>query len=144
MPYILLQQNFTSDYKSTNANTSTNNSTSDRASSPQLRAFVTLGPDLDGWPGLCNGGVTATLLDTTMAALVEYYLRAQGISASGVTTDLAVKYLKAVKTSSVVVIYAWIEKLEGRKYHLRAEVVDGTGEVLAMAEAVEVLVRAKI
>ncbi|KAK4034375.1 acyl-coenzyme A thioesterase THEM4 [Parachaetomium inaequale] len=109
----------------------------------EVRAFLALGPLVNGWEGLCHGGVVATMLDETMAAVVDVNKR-RGLMAQTapmVTGRLAVTYLRPVRTGTVdkarvVLVVGRLARVEGRKYTLEGEVQEEGGEVLAKGESV--------
>jgi acyl-coenzyme A thioesterase PaaI-like protein len=117
----------------------------------ELRALMTLGPELDGYPHICHGGIQATILDEVMGNLVGSNesrkfdkARAAGEDAEKaaiVTAELLIKYLKPVLTPSTVCVNVRITKLEGRKIWLDGSIEDETGRSLATGTALYVEVR---
>lgn len=76
----------------------------------QVSSFVTLGNKVNGWAGVCHGGVVATLLDE-----VPTMLRVTRVNAPGrsfVTASLNVKYLEFVKTPGTIMVVSKLKRWE--------------------------------
>ncbi|KAL9481105.1 hypothetical protein ACSS6W_005891 [Trichoderma asperelloides] len=74
-----------------------------------IKLLANLNNGLDGFPGVCHGGMVTTLLDESM---------------------------KPVKTPATVVVAVQLDKVEGRKLCITASLQDGSGTALAKASAV--------
>jgi acyl-coenzyme A thioesterase PaaI-like protein len=117
----------------------------------ELRALLTLGPELDGYPHLCHGGIQATILDEVMGNLVgsNEHRKWEKARAAGeeverkaiVTAELLVKYLKPVLTPSTVCVIVRITKLEGRKIWLDGVIEDEAGTALATGTSLYIEIR---
>jgi len=84
----------------------------------------------EGWIGVLHGGIQATLLDEIGGWVVMLKLKT-----AGVTTDMQVSYLKAVKVSKgEVTIKGKLIAHEGRTAKISASLYDGAGEECAKAE----------
>ncbi|KAK4122027.1 hypothetical protein N657DRAFT_657516 [Parathielavia appendiculata] len=118
----------------------------------ELSALVALGPMLNGWAGVCHGGVVAMLLDDMMGQVVVLNNERGLLGVDGgpmVTSRLETRFLKPVRTgmaqsANVVLVTGRLVKVEGRKYLLEAEVRGEDGEVLARGESVFVALRWKL
>ncbi|KAJ9616679.1 hypothetical protein H2200_000398 [Cladophialophora chaetospira] len=111
----------------------------------ELRVLLTLNGGLDGWVGVCHGGVTATILDEIMSMLAQYYAHSHGkFQQSELTADLHVKFLRAVPTPSTMLVRAWMTSAEGRKMHVASEMKNAEGEVLATATSLFILSKGKL
>lgn len=110
-------------------------STSARNAKDEVRTLLALRGGLDGYGGVCHGGITATVLDEVMSLLVAVCRESQGLSPDNLTADLRVKYLRPVLTPSVVLVTAKVRDVQkARKYYVDAEVMDQDGVVLAKGE----------
>ena len=127
---------------------------------PEIRAFLDTRSGISGWPGIAHGGFVAAMIDEVLGFLINSNREAtesagitpengqnlepgqrSAVSAkpprSGVMTgELTTKYRMPVPAGEVLVIYAWIEKLEGRKIFARASIEDGEGQVLSEGSAI--------
>ncbi|KAJ6445044.1 thioesterase superfamily protein [Purpureocillium lavendulum] len=120
-------------------------------SRPILRVatLIALGDGTSGYEGIVHGGLTATLLDESLGVINELNtaLGKEGslFSASSVTASLSIKFLAPVATAEkAVCVTAWVESMQGRKTMMKAEVTNGKGEKLAVAESVWVAVKPKL
>ncbi|KKY34685.1 putative thioesterase superfamily protein [Diaporthe ampelina] len=117
---------------------------------PEIRGLITLGSSLDGHPGICHGGIVATVFDEVLGyAAPAGRLTGEGQGAgravpSYVTAYLNTTYLRPVRTPGTVMVVARTTKVEGRKIWVEASMEDGRGEKLARAEALFVEVRLKL
>ncbi|EXJ92883.1 hypothetical protein A1O3_01437 [Capronia epimyces CBS 606.96] len=117
----------------------------------EVRTLLSLRPGLDGYPGICHGGIVATLLDEVMSVLVSECRRSQGpeglspglgfkqgpgtnTDTDNVTADLHITYLKPVPTPAVVLCWAKIRAIQGRKYFVDGAIVNENTVMLARAE----------
>jgi acyl-coenzyme A thioesterase PaaI-like protein len=117
----------------------------------ELRALLTLGSALDGYPHICHGGIQATILDEVMGNLVgvnkdRVYHKALAAGEDAersptVTAELTVKYLRPVPTPSTVCVVVRITRSEGRKVWIDGTIEDGVGTALASASGLFVHVR---
>jgi acyl-coenzyme A thioesterase PaaI-like protein len=81
-----------------------------------------------GAPGFAHGGAVATALDDALGTLTTVLRR------PGVTAKLEVNYRRPALIGREFEIEAWIDRVEGRKMHLHAEMKED-GEVVADAYA---------
>jgi thioesterase superfamily protein 4 len=95
-----------------------------------------IGSGVNGHIDICHGGFVSVLLDEVIGMAVDN-LRPQNRSV--MTAYLNVDYKKPVRTPSVVLCRAWVEKTEGRKMFGRGTVEDGEGGVLALGEGLWVV-----
>ncbi|KAL6706963.1 hypothetical protein ACN47E_004913 [Coniothyrium glycines] len=108
----------------------------DPASSETAEAIilVSIGSDTDGGIRRLHGGVTASLLDQAMGTLLSYYY--ENTSA---TSELNIKYKKAVNTPCVLKIRAKLLREKGRWIETMGTVEDGNGTVFAEGRGAFVL-----
>lgn len=110
----------------------------------ELCVLVYLGSGLDGWQGICHGGVTATLLDEVMSALTGYYNHEHGKLRSELTVELNVKFKKPMTTPHVYAVRARLLRVQGRKIWASSQVVNGSEEIVSHADGFFVMIDAKI
>lgn len=114
---------------------------------PELKAFVTLGHLLSGYPGVCHGGLVATLLDETLSFLGPRHRFAQyrnKVAHDLVTAYLHTDYLQPVKVPDTYLITVRLTKREGRKVFMQGVMEDKNGQKVAKAEAMFVELRERI
>lgn len=117
---------------------------------PEIKGLITLGSDLDGHPGICHGGIVATIFDEVLGyAAPASRLSGEGQDAgkpvpSYVTAYLNTTYLRPVRTPGTILVVARTTKVEGRKIWVEASMEDGRGDKLARAEALFVEVKLKL
>ncbi|KAF2124402.1 hypothetical protein P153DRAFT_390441 [Dothidotthia symphoricarpi CBS 119687] len=99
--------------------------------------LVSLGEGIDGGVRRLHGGVSATLLDQVMGTLISYVYEN-----TCATSELRVKYLKAVVTPCVLLCRAKIVREVGRWVEVVGWVEDGCGTVFAEAWGAFVLSKA--
>ncbi len=99
----------------------------------EVRTLLHLGSGLNSHPGLCHGGIIATVMDEIMGVLLA--VNRNWVQSATATAYLNTRYLKPVRTPQAVLVTARFTRVEGRKYFLHAELVNGEEEVLAEAEA---------
>jgi acyl-coenzyme A thioesterase PaaI-like protein len=90
---------------------------------------VTLGPAYEGGPGLVHGGVLSLMLDHAMGAAVFV----SGVAA--MTVSLEVRYRAPTPLETPLHVAAWVERTDGRKVFVFAE-VSADGRRTATASAV--------
>jgi acyl-coenzyme A thioesterase PaaI-like protein len=93
------------------------------------RGEVVIGPVFQGGPGLVHGGVLALLIDHAMACV------AAGPEGSVMTVSLTMKYRKPTPLGVPLTVSVRLDRIEGRKLHLSAEIV-ADGQVTVAAEGV--------
>ncbi|KAH6840613.1 HotDog domain-containing protein [Chaetomium sp. MPI-CAGE-AT-0009] len=94
----------------------------------QAGAFAALGPMLNGWEGLCHGGVVTTLMDETMAR-VFVANQDHGLMphVPVITVYMNTRFEKPTRTGTVqkpavVMVTARMVRREGRKFFMEADV----------------------
>jgi len=118
----------------------------------ELKGLLTLGPGLDGWPGVCHGGIVATILDEITGLIIpvnhtrdELAGRPRGLPYQGyMTAYLNTKYLRPVPTGATVLATARIVKVDGRKLLVEGSIWDADSNLLASAEALFVGLKEKL
>lgn len=116
----------------------------------QIKGLITLGHNLDGHPGVCHGGIVATIFDEVLGyAAPGGRLHGEGENggapvSSYVTAYLNTTYLRPVRTPGTVLVEATTTKVQGRKIYVEASMEDGEGHRLARAEALFVEAKMKL
>jgi acyl-coenzyme A thioesterase PaaI-like protein len=117
----------------------------------EVKSFLALGPMVNGWEGICHGGMVVTLLDEVMGQVFAAN-KMQGLMGDTpvMTGYLNTRFEKPVKTggsgedAAVVMVTGRMVRNEGRKYWMEADVTGEGGVVLARAEALFVQLRGKL
>ena len=108
----------------------------------ELSALLTLQDGLNGFPGVCHGGVVAAVLDEVVGQLTP--LNRAALGGAGdiyMTVDLRTRFRRPVRTPCSVLVVARLLRVEGRKVFIAAEMTGEDGLVLASAEAVFVRIQ---
>ena len=95
----------------------------------QGRGEVVVGPLFQGGPGLVHGGVLALLIDHAMGCVAATPER------PAMTASLTMRYRKPTPLGVPLTVSVRLDRMEGRKLHLSAEIV-AEGQVTVAAEAV--------
>lgn len=102
-----------------------------------IKLLANLNSGLDGFPGVCHGGMVATLLDESMVSLILINIGRGALSCPWYgTVSLNMSFQKPVKTPATVLVVVSLDKVEGRKLLITAAVQDGSGKTLAKSSAV--------
>ncbi|KAL4795110.1 hypothetical protein BDV19DRAFT_379037 [Aspergillus venezuelensis] len=122
-----------------------------RIPTSDLRIFVTLGSELDGYADVLHGGMVSTLLDEVMGLILVLSLTGEGDgngkSQTGekgapVTAYLKTRFLAPVKTPGTYVVCGKVERvIDGRKWVIKGDIKDAEGRVLADAECLMLITR---
>ncbi|XP_054829536.1 acyl-coenzyme A thioesterase THEM4-like, partial [Eublepharis macularius] len=83
------------------------------------------GPLLEGHPGIVHGGSVATILDNTLAWCAIF-----DTCGMMVTANLSVNYRSPILPGSVVLVDGKVDRIEGRKTFLCAQVQSVDGQTL--------------
>lgn len=100
----------------------------------RVHAALRLDERHQGAPGFAHGGLIATALDDTLGTVVTITGR------PAVTARLSIEYHEPLFIHTDYTVSAWEESSEGRKVHLRGEIRDGEGRLVAEADALFILV----
>ncbi|KAL2870344.1 PaaI family thioesterase [Aspergillus lucknowensis] len=112
----------------------------------ELRIFVTLGSDLNGYPGVLHGGMVATLLDEAMGYILSLNITTGEFGQVGpVTAYLNIKFVRPVITPGTVVVSGKIAEVkDNKKWKINGDIRDKDGTVLAEAECLYIQTRSKL
>lgn len=110
--------------------------------------LVALEHGINGYPSVAHGGFLGVIIDESMGTLLMCNKNTkkdemdQAVDVDTlVTASLKVDYLKAVVTPQIVLVTVKFGEIKGRKFHITGSVTDGSGTVLAKAEALWVGVK---
>lgn len=111
----------------------------------ELNAFISLGNLIDGWGGICHGGIVMTMLDEVMGQLPAVNkLRGVMADVELMTAYLNTTFLAPVRTPTTVMITSRLVKQEGRKFYMNAVIRNEKGDELAKGDALFVQLRARL
>ena len=100
---------------------------------PQLYAKAWFGTRTMGPPGHVHGGAMAAALDEAMGAVC--WMNQHRVVAATIT----VKFLSMLKIETETILEAAIERIEGRKIHLRSTLTDLTGRAVAEGQGLFII-----
>ncbi|KAK3500318.1 HotDog domain-containing protein [Neurospora hispaniola] len=110
-------------------------------------AFLTLGNKLNGWPGVCHGGMVMAMMDDLTGQLFtqnKKLKRMQNLPL--MTAYLNTTFVKPVRTPCTIMVRCRITKVEGRKYWSEAAIIvedEVTGEEVELARCDSLFVMLK-
>ncbi|KAM7187370.1 putative thioesterase [Rhypophila sp. PSN 637] len=111
----------------------------------ELNAFISLGNLIDGWGGICHGGIIMTMLDEVMGQLPAVNkLRGVMNDIQLMTAYLNTTFLKPVKTPTTVMVTSRLVKQEGRKYFIDGVIRDEHGTEMAKGKALFVMLKSRL
>ncbi|KAK7517586.1 HotDog domain-containing protein [Phyllosticta citriasiana] len=116
----------------------------------EARSFLQLGDGVCGFPGVCHGGMVATLLDEVTGVLLTANAKETDRRAGtteglkSFTAYLNVSYKKPLSAPGLALAVAKIKKVEGRKIYILSSLEDGLGAVFASAEVMFIETLAKL
>ncbi|KAK3325914.1 HotDog domain-containing protein [Apodospora peruviana] len=111
----------------------------------EVKAFLSLGNLVNGWAGICHGGIVMTILDEVMGQIPAVNkLRGVMENIPLMTAFLNTTFLKPVKTPTTVLVTGKLVRREGRKYYIDGLIEDENGTALARAEALFVMLKARL
>jgi thioesterase superfamily protein 4 len=103
----------------------------------EIIGLFKLGSGVNGHIDTCHGGFVSFLLDEIIGMAAE---GGRPRDKATMTAYLKVDYKKPVRTPGTVLCRAWLEKTEGRKMWGRGTVEDGDGGIMAVGEALFIVV----
>jgi thioesterase superfamily protein 4 len=104
---------------------------------PEVWSIMSLGGGLNGHHDITHGGMVSVILDEAIGTAAQM---TRPMDKTTMTAFLRVDYKKPIPTPNVVLCRSWIEKIEGRKLWGRGSIEDGLGNVLALGEALFIIV----
>jgi acyl-coenzyme A thioesterase PaaI-like protein len=103
----------------------------------EIISILKLGSGVSGHPDICHGGFVSTLLDEVIGTAAEDI---RPHDKSTMTAYLKVDYKKPIPTPVVMMCRGWVEKMEGRKIYGKGTVEDGEGGIMAVGEALFIII----
>ncbi|KAI1272294.1 HotDog domain-containing protein [Xylaria sp. FL0933] len=111
----------------------------------ELKTFLTLGSGLNGYPGVCHGGLVVAILDEVVSHLVPINQDRKTIPRGAhMTAYLNTRFIRPVSTPATVLARARLTKVEGRKVFLQGTLEDEKGIILAQADALFVMLKSSL
>ncbi|KXT18111.1 hypothetical protein AC579_4566 [Pseudocercospora musae] len=110
---------------------------------PDFLLLCDLQHGVNGFRGIAHGGFLCSLLDETLAQVVELH-RHTGDSPSRehlFTANLNVNFRRPVATPDTIVIKGWLEKRVGRKWTVRGVLENSKGQVCINADGLWIAAR---
>jgi acyl-coenzyme A thioesterase THEM4 len=112
-----------------------------------VRTFLRLEHGLNGYPGVCHGGIIATIFDEILGIAVGVAYQhdkaiqkrkgtyQRGSRNPSMTAELVTTYVKPVKVPGNVCVIVHPPKHEGRKVWVESDLVAENGDVLSRGRA---------
>jgi acyl-coenzyme A thioesterase PaaI-like protein len=95
-----------------------------------------------GFKHTMHGGAICALLDQALSLCASQHQQASKPSTATLyTADLSVKFRRPVIVPAVLALECWLERHEGRKWYIRARLVDAQLQTLSEARDLWVLTR---
>ena len=113
---------------------------------PEVKTFITLGPLITGFAGVCHGGIVMTIIDEALSALVQVNRDRGAIKGHQglMTAYLNTTFIRPVQVPGTFLVTARLEKVEGRKAFGSVVVEDENGVALTKGEGLFVMLREKL
>jgi len=103
----------------------------------ELLAVTTVGKSLNGYPGIVHGGILGLLIDNSFGILFLNLNKPMSV-----TANLSINYRAPTYASTQVVLYAKIDRVEGRKMFMTASIWDAkSGKVLVDATTLFIAIK---
>jgi acyl-coenzyme A thioesterase PaaI-like protein len=112
---------------------------------PQINAFLNLRPGLNGWVGVCHGGIVMTIVDEVAGQLIDVNQRNGAIPHPMLMTAyLNTEFLKPVAVPSTILVKATITNLDGRKCYVEVVIESQQGTILAESKGLFIAVKGRL
>jgi acyl-coenzyme A thioesterase PaaI-like protein len=102
---------------------------------PDLYAKAWFGAKTMGPPGHVHGGAMAATLDEAMGAVC--WMNGHKVVAATIT----INFLALLPIETETIVEARIEKMEGRKVHLRSKITDPSGRIVSEGSGLFIVLR---
>jgi acyl-coenzyme A thioesterase PaaI-like protein len=102
---------------------------------PVLYAKAWFGPKTMGPPGHVHGGAMAATLDEAMGAVC--WMNGHPVVAATIT----ISFLEMLPIQTETIVEAAIERIDGRKIHLRSSIKNPSGQIVAEGSGLFVILR---
>lgn len=97
----------------------------------RILARLACPPQYEGGPGVAHGGWVAAVMDEVLGHMGPLN------GALTVTGTLTIEYLKPVPLAHDLEVQAWVDRVEGRRWYLEAELaLAGAGALLGRAHGI--------
>ena len=100
-----------------------------------LYARAWFGPLALGPPGHVHGGAMAAVLDEAMGAAC--WMNGHAV----VAAQLSISFMGMVPIGTDTIVEAWIDKIDGRKIHLRANMKNPSGQIVSEGQGLFVVLK---
>lgn len=100
--------------------------------------LASLGEGLDGATGRAHGGISSLLLDHILGTCAQRQITTLLPAA---TATLTVDYKNPIGTPGVILVRAWVIKIDGRKVWSKGVIEDGKGKIFATAKGLFIIPR---
>jgi len=111
----------------------------------ELKAFISVEKGVNGFGGVCHGGIIATMLDEVMGQHIEVNQRSRAIPYPLLMTAyINTRFMAPIRTPATIMVTSRLGEVEGRKYKFEAAIEDETGKKLAECDALFLAVKGKI
>ena len=107
----------------------------------EIITLMKLGSGVNGHMDTCHGGFLGVVLDEVIGTVAE---NERPKNMSTMTAYLNVDYKAPVRTPSIILVRAWLEKREGRKLWAKGTIEDGNGNVFTKGNALFIIIDPKI
>ncbi|KAI1185826.1 thioesterase superfamily protein [Nemania serpens] len=102
----------------------------------EVKVFLTLGSELNGFPNVCHGGLVTTILDEVFGILIPINRDRKKLpSGTHMTAYLNTSFIRPVPTPATILVRARFTKVEGRKLYTQGSIEDESGRILARTDA---------
>ncbi|KAL6251773.1 hypothetical protein RBB50_001983 [Rhinocladiella similis] len=109
---------------------------------PEVLIFFHLCKGVNSFRDTAHGGLLCTLLDETLATVVELYRQTSSPNREELyTARLDISYRRPVKTPAVYIAKAWLEQREGRKWIVKGLLESSQGEICCNIDGLWVAAR---
>jgi acyl-coenzyme A thioesterase PaaI-like protein len=102
---------------------------------PVLYAKAWFGPKTMGPPGHVHGGAMAATLDEAMGAVC--WMNGHPVVAATIT----ISFLEMLPIQTETIVEAAIERIDGRKIHLRSSIKNPSGQIVAEGSGLFIVLR---
>ncbi|KAH7140215.1 thioesterase superfamily protein [Dactylonectria estremocensis] len=110
-----------------------------------FKYLISLQQGLSGYPGVCHGGIVATVLDEVLGIPFLFnQMHNNLLDGAHMTGELTIKYLRPVPLRCSLLCRVSIVRSEGRKYFVNGHIEDENGEVLAKGESIYISLKPKL
>ncbi|KAI1127822.1 thioesterase superfamily protein [Nemania abortiva] len=111
----------------------------------EVKAFLTLGGGLNGYPNVCHGGLVTTILDEVIGMLIPINQERKRIpGGTYMTAYLNTSFVKPVPTPITILTRTWFTKVEGRKLFMQGTIEDENGVILVRADALYIQLKTSL